>query len=72
MDRLEQRVASGIVCEDGSEEPTPESEDLVDLGRIDIGQQVLPRFDDGLGIVVPQMPMAVAAHRAAGGLEGGE
>src|SRR5262249_32450432 len=72
MDRLEQRVARGIVCEDGSEEPAPESEDLVKLGRIDIGQHALLRFNDGLGIVVPEMPMAVAAHRAAGGQEGGE
>jgi hypothetical protein len=72
MDRLEQRVARGIVCEDGPEEPTRESEDLVELGWMDLGQHVLPRFEDGFGIVMSEMPMAVAAHRAAGGLEGGQ
>src|SRR5579871_1570017 len=70
MGWLAEWVTGGKAPEDGPEDPAREEQDLFDLGRIDVRQQVLPRTDGGIGIVVPERAMAVAAQRAAGGLEG--
>src|SRR5262245_52728592 len=63
-------IPGRIVPIDHLQDPAGQPQDLVDPGPTDVGQQVLPWPDPAAEILMAEMPVAVAADRAARGLEG--
>ena len=63
-------IAGPDVAMDRLEDPARQDQDLVDLGPADIGQKILVRPVPCAGIIVAEMPVAMAADRPARGLEG--